>query len=217
MTRATDGPRREQVLVLLDATSAHRGDARLDAYLDALTAGLGDELVIVCRRPDLAHFRALAPTAAIEAGTSALRWRGIRMLWRQLALPRMARRHDVDAVHSPQPPIPLLIARPRVVTLHEVAAFTGRGGPLGAARRAGVRVAARLADEVVAPDAHTAHAIEQACGFPAHEVLVVPPHDDPARFAAAHRVAYRAAAAMVPAATGPIALPSARGPDTPAR
>ncbi|WP_439565211.1 glycosyltransferase [Microcella sp.] len=216
MPRATDGPRRERVLVLLDATGARGHDAALAAYVDALVRGLDGELVVACRPDDAEHYRLLAPAAAIEVGPAALRWRGIRMLWRQLALPRIARRHDVDAVHSPRPPVPLLIARPRVVTVHSMRCFDrSTPGERGdALRRAAARTAVRTADEVVALHSSIAAALESTLGFAARDVLVSPPADDLERFAAAHRVAYRAAAAVVPAESGPITLPVLDEPAT---
>ena len=211
MPRATDGPRRERVLVLLDATAAHAHGAPLADYVDAIVRGLDDELVVACRPDDAEHYRRLGPRAAIEAGPAALRWRGFRMLWRQFALPRIARRHDVDAVHSPRPPVPLLLARPRVVTVHSMSCFDAAAAarPGDALRRAALRTAVRAADEVVALRSDVAAALETALGFPADDVLVPPAADDLDRFAAAHRVAYRAAASLVPAETGPITLPLA--------
>lgn len=209
MPKATDGPRRERVLVLLDATAARSHDAALEAYVDAVVRGLDTELVVACRPDDTEHYRRLAPGAAIEAGPPALRWRGIRMLWRQFALPRIARRHDVDAVHSPWPPVPLLLARPRVVTVHTMSCFdvSTPARPGDALRRAATRTAVRTADEVIALRSDVAAALESTLGFPAGDVLVPPAGDDLDRFAAAHRVAYRAAASLMPAETGPITLP----------
>ncbi len=217
MPRATDGPRRDRVLVLLDATAARMHGAALDAYVDAVVHGLDAELVVACRPDDAEHYRQLAAHAVIETGPAALRWRGIRMLWRQFALPRIARRHDVDAVHSPWPPVPLLLARPRVVTVLSMSCFdAATARPGDALRRAAMRTAVRAADEVVALRTEVATALESALGFAADDVLVAPPAIDLDRFAAAHRLAYRAAASLVPAETGPITLPlriDETGPD----
>lgn len=209
MPRATDGPRRERVLVLFDATAARSHDEALADYVDAVVRGLGAELVVACRPDDAEHYRRLAPGAAIEAGPVALRWRGIRMLWRQFALPRIARRHDVDVVHSPWPPVPLFVARPRVVTVHSMRAFDHESPrrPGDALRRAAVRTAVRAADEIMTLHRDIAESLESALGFSAGDVLVAPVAADLDRFAAAHRLAYRAAAALVPAETGPISLP----------
>jgi len=209
MPRATDGPRRERVLVLLDATAARTYDSALADYVDAVVQGLDAELVVACQPVDAAHYRRLAPHAVIEAGPAALRFRGIRMLWRQFVLPRIARRHDVDAVHSPQPPVPLLLARPRVVTVLSMSCFDSAtpARPGDALRRAALRAAVRAADEVVALHPEVAKALDRALGFLADDVLVPPASADLDRFAAAHRVAYRAAASLVPAETGPITLP----------
>jgi len=195
--------------VLLDATAARAHDVALSDYVDALVRGLDRELVIACQPGDADHYRRLAPEAVIEAGPPALRWRLPRMLWRQFALPRIARLHDVDAVHSPSPPVPLVIARPRVVTVHDARCLdrTVPAHPGDLLRRIALRLAVRSADEIVALRPGVANSLEQALGFPAHDVLVVPAADDLDRFAAAHRVAYRAAASLVPAETGPITLP----------
>jgi hypothetical protein len=132
------------------------------------------------------------------------------MLWRQFTLPRIARRHDVDAVHSPWPPVPLLLTRPRVVTVHDLGFFDdglqlGRRAPL---RRLALRAAVRMSDEIIVPDRETAAALERTTSFPAAEALVLPSIDRLEAFAATHRVAYRSAAALVPAKTGPIPLPN---------
>lgn len=214
MPRATDGPRRTRVVVLLDATAARVRDGRA-AYVDALASAIDADLVIACQPADAAHYRRLAPAAIIETGPRSIRFTAVRMLWRQFTLPRIARRHDVDAVHSPWPPVPLLLTRPRVVTVHEVGFFDAglpwhRRAPL---RRLAVRVAVRICDEVIVPDPDTAAALERATLFPATEALVLPEMDELDAFAAAHRVAYRSAAALVPAETGPISLPH---PDEPA-
>jgi hypothetical protein len=209
MPRATDGPRRERVLVLLDATAARAHGPAFSDYLDAVVRGLDSDLVVACGPADAERLRALAPGAVIEVGPAALRWRVIRMLWRQFALPRIARRHDVDAVHSPWPPVPLLLTRPRVVTVHDLGFFDEgepghRRAPL---RRIALRTAVRISDEIVVPARETATALEHATSFPASEVLVLPESSNLEAFAAAHRVAYRSAAALVPAETGPISLP----------
>lgn len=210
MPRATDGPRRERVLVLLDATDARTHDAALTDYIDAIVRSLDADLVVACARGDADHYRELAPRALIEAGPAALRWRGVRMLWRQFALPRIARRHDVDAVHSPRPPVPLMLARPRVVTVHSMSCFDReRPRRLGdAVRRVAARTAVRTADEIVTLHPGIATELERRLGFSARDVLVSPAADDVDRFAEAHRLAYRAAASHVPAQTGPITLPT---------
>ncbi|MBX9472705.1 glycosyltransferase [Microcella sp.] len=209
MPRATDGPRRARVLVLLDATAARLNDDAAADYVDALATGLDGDLVITCRRSDAEHYRRLAPAAIVESGPRGLRFRAVRMLWRQFALPRIARRHDVDAVHSPWPPVPLLLTRPRVVTVHDLS-FYDAGQPVrrrAPLRRLALRAAVRISDEIIVPGRETAVALERATAFPAGEALVLPATDRHDAFVAAHRVAYRSAAALVPAETGPITLP----------
>ena len=209
MPRATDGPRRARVLVLLDATAARLRDDGTAGYVDALATSLDGDLVITCRQGDAEHYRRLAPAAIVESGPRGLRFKAVRMLWRQFALPRIARRHDVDAVHSPWPPVPLLLTRPRVVTVHDLG-FYDEGQPVrrrAPLRRLALRTAVRFSDEIIVPGRDTAIALERATTFPAGEALVLPAADRHEAFAAAHRVAYRSAAALVPAETGPITLP----------
>lgn len=195
--------------MLLDATAASVRDNCSTTYVDALASALNGDLVITCQPADALHFRQLAPAAIIETGPRAIRYRWVRMLWRQFALPRIARRHDVDAVHSPWPPVPVLLTRPRVVTVHDLGFFEDDlpVGQHSILRRLAVRAAVRISDEVIVPGADTAAALERATKFPASEALVLPAIERRDAFADAHRVAYRAAASLVPAATGPIALP----------
>jgi len=148
MPRATNGPRRERVLVLLDATTAHAHDVALANYVDALVRGLDGELVVACQPGDAEHYQRLAPRAAIVVGPVALRW-------------------------------------------------------------GGVRTAVRVADEVIVLPPAMADDLEHTLTIDARDVLVAPTAaDDLERFAAAHRLAYRAAASLVPAKTGPIVLPA---------
>jgi hypothetical protein len=195
--------------VLLDATAARVRDNSSTSYVDAVASAFNGDLVITCQPADALHYRQLAPAAIIETGPRAIRYRWVRMLWRQFALPRIARRHDVDAVHSPWPPVPVLLTRPRVVTVHDLGFFDDDApvGQRSLLRRLAVRAAVRISDEVIVPGADTAAALERATMFPASEALVLPAIEHRDAFAAAHRVAYRSAASLVPAATGPIALP----------
>ena len=209
MVSKLEGHRRARVVVLFDATAAHHiGDAR-SAYVDAVVRNLDADLVVACHSADTEHFRALAPSAIIEAGPRSIRFSVMRLLWRELVLPRIARRHDVDAVHSPWPPVPLLLTRPRVVTVHDLGFYDDsqpvlRHSPL---QRLALRTAVRISDEILVLSRETAVALELATSFAASEALVLPAIDRSEDFAAAHRVAYRSAAALVPGETGPIALP----------
>ena len=211
MPRATIATRRARVLVLVDATAAPRADDELRAYVDAVVSGLDADLIITCQGIDAERLKRLAPSATIEVGPPAIRYAALRMLWREFQLPRIARRHDVDAVHSPWPPVPLLLARPRVVTVHERhvadrSVPTQRRSPLWTLV---LRATVRISDEILVPRHEIAVALEHATAFAASEALVLPPPANIEAFAAAHRVAYRSAAALVPSETGPISLPNA--------
>ncbi|WP_395243739.1 glycosyltransferase family 4 protein [Agromyces sp. MMS24-K17] len=85
--------------------------------------------------------------------------RGLRLLWEQVSLPRLARREGVDVVLSPHYTMPLVGRFRRVVTLHDATFFSDAGLHLpvkAAFFRTWIRYALRHADAVVVPSAATA-------------------------------------------------------------
>ncbi len=146
--------RDNRVRVLIDATAMPIDRGGVARYVDELIRALDADLVVACQPRDVARYTALAPDAVIVPGPRAIAWRGYRLVWEQLGLPRVARRHDVDAVHSPHYTTPLLMARPRVVTVHDVTFFTDPRLHRPIKRwffRLWIRISVRLADEVIAP------------------------------------------------------------------
>jgi len=183
--RQSGEPRDHGVRVLLDATAMPISRGGVARYVDELVRALNDDVVVVCQPRDLEHYRRLAPDAIIEAGPPALRWRAFRLLWEQFGLPRVARRHDVDAVHSPHYTIPLLLARPRVVTIHDATFFSDPHLHRPFKRvffRTWIRISTRLADEIVAPSRSTASELERVIGTRAADVLVAHHGVDHTRF-----------------------------------
>ncbi|UYN85009.1 MAG: glycosyltransferase family 4 protein [Microcella sp.] len=171
--------------VLLDATAMPIDRGGVARYVDELVHALDADLVIVCQPRDEQRYRDLSPDATIVPGPRALGWRGFRLTWEQLALPRIARRHDVDVVHSPHYTTPVFMARPRVVTIHDVTFFTDPTMHRPMKRwffTTWIRLSVRLADEIIAPSRATARELERATGYSADHVLVAHHGVDHSRF-----------------------------------
>lgn len=175
--------------VLIDATAMPVDRGGVARYVDELVRALAEpgelDVVVACQPRDAERYRALAPTATLAVGPSALAWRGFRLLWEQLGLPLVARRHAVDVVHSPHYTTPLLTGRPRVVTVHDVTFFSEPEVHRPVKRlffRTWIRVSASLAAAIVTPSRATADALERAVGHPAARVVVAPHGVDHRRF-----------------------------------
>lgn len=167
--------RGSRVRVLLDATAMPVDRGGVARYVDELVHAIDADLVIVCHPRDLERYCILSPRSTIVAGPRALGWRGYRLAWEQLALPRLARRYNVDVVHSPHYTTPIFMARPRVVTIHDVTFFTEPRLHRPLKRwffKMWIRVSVRIADEVITPSRATAHELELVTGHAASEVVV---------------------------------------------
>lgn len=161
--------------VLIDATAMPAGRGGVARYVDELARVLNSELVLTCQPRDAEHYRLIAPRAIIVTGPAALRWRIYRLMWEQFAIPRIAKKFAVDAVHSPHYTLPLFLARPRIVTIHDVTFFSDQHvhHPVKALFfRAWIRISTRVADEIVVPSHATAQELERLVGFPANGALV---------------------------------------------
>ena len=155
-------------------------------YVDELVQAIDADLVIVCQARDEQRYRDLRPQSTVVAGPRALVWRAFRLTWEQLALPRLARRFDVDVVHSPHYTTPIFMARPRVVTVHDVTFFTEPHLHRPFKRwffKMWIRMSVRIADEVITPSRATANELERVTGHAASEVLVAHHGVDHERFA----------------------------------
>lgn len=87
----------------------------------ALAAAGEMPLALVARRDDAERWRALAPDA--EVVTSAPARRPPRLAWEQLGAPVVARRLGASLWHGPHYTLPLVLSRPRVVTVHDLTFF----------------------------------------------------------------------------------------------
>jgi glycosyltransferase involved in cell wall biosynthesis len=177
------------VRVLIDATAMPVDRGGVARYVDELVRALAEpgelDVVVACQPRDAERYRALAPTATLAVGPSALAWRGFRLLWEQLGLPLVARAEGVDVVHSPHYTTPLLCRRRRVVTVHDVTFFSEPEVHRPVKRlffRAWIRLSCRLADVIVTPSRATAVELDRAIGHPVEQTVVAPHGVDHERF-----------------------------------
>ena len=100
-----------------------------------------------------------------------------RVAWEQVALPRAARRADVDVLHSPVYAGPWLYSRPQIVTLHDLS-FYLFPHLFPSARRYYLqrmtRATTRRADAVIAVSESTARDAIEILGLPRERVHVIP-------------------------------------------
>ncbi|OII27743.1 glycosyltransferase family 1 protein [Frigoribacterium sp. MCBA15_019] len=151
------------VTVLLDATSIPADSGGVGRYLRELVPALArrDDVVlhVACQARDLDWLRDGAPDALLHQVSPRTTSVGVRLLWEQLVLPRLARRLRVDVIHSPHYTMPLLSRRRRVVTLHDATFFSHpdlHGRLKGPFFRTWIRLAARRADRCITPSQATA-------------------------------------------------------------
>ena len=114
------------VRVLLDVSAVPTRPVGAGVYTLALAAGLarrpGDlELHVLARRSDVDRWTSLAPGAVVHADAPVSR--PARLGWEQVAGPQLARRIGVDVWHGPHYTMPLRLATPAVITVHDLTFF----------------------------------------------------------------------------------------------
>jgi len=117
------------VSVLIDGTAVPSELGGVGRYLEGLVSALdaADEPVaVVVRREHVEHFRRLAPTAHVVEAPRAVDRRPLRFVWEQTGLVLLRRRLGARALHSPHYTFPL-VARRRVVTVHDATFFSDPG------------------------------------------------------------------------------------------
>lgn len=113
--------------VLVDATAVPADRGGVGRYVDSLVAALdtaGSRLSVVCQPRDAQLYHGLAPHSRIVAATEAVATRTARLTWEQTTLPWLARRLNVDVLHSPHYTAPFAVPAASVVTLHDATFFT---------------------------------------------------------------------------------------------
>ena len=111
--------------VLLDVSAVPELLTGAGVYTTELVRALAArddlELVLAARRGDSSRWHQLAPTADVQAVVA--RSRPARLVWEQWSGPRLARRLKVDLWHGPHYTMPIRLAVPAVVTVHDLTFF----------------------------------------------------------------------------------------------
>jgi len=104
--------------------------------------------------------------------------------WDNLAFPIFLRRFSADLVHIPLNRVPLVLPRPYVVTIHDMASllFERRSGARMNVRRFRFRRGLQRADRVIAVSEATRRDVQKLLGIPAERVRVVYNAPDPEFF-----------------------------------
>lgn len=164
--------------LLVDATAVPADRGGVGRYVDALLPALvaqGLDLVVVCQPRDVDVVRTLVPGVEVVAAPRHVAGRAARLVWEQVALPRLVRRVGATVLLSPHYTLPLLARVPVVVTLHDATFFSHPSlhSPVKARFfRTWIRVAVRRAAALVVPSRATAEQVAQYTGAPAERFHV---------------------------------------------
>ena len=109
--------------VLLDVSAVPARPVGAGIYTIEIAARLAAavDLVLVTRRDDGDRWRSIAPNAEILAEVPTAR--PARLVWEQRRAPELARRARIDLWHGPHYTMPLRLAVPSVVTVHDLTFF----------------------------------------------------------------------------------------------
>jgi glycosyltransferase involved in cell wall biosynthesis len=159
------------VRVLIDTTFARRGRTGTGIYLSRLIEALAALGVDVVQTANESRRPPAGGGLGSIANAAADQW------WTAVELGRRARRMRADVVHHPLPALGWRIARPQVVTVHDLA-FERLPEHFDAWFRRYARLthraAARRADAVVAVSRTTALDVMSRWGVPAQRIVVAP-------------------------------------------
>ncbi len=165
------------VRVLFDATAIPADRGGVGRYVEGIVSQLGAEATIVCQSRDAERFSELAPHAAIVPASPRIASTALRLLWEQLALPRIIRRSRAEVIHSPHYTLPIATRIPRVVTFHDATFFSDPAVHTPLKRvffRSWMRLSSRMARRIVVPSAATLDETLRYC--PAAEGKLVVAH-----------------------------------------
>ncbi|MBV8305627.1 MAG: glycosyltransferase family 4 protein [Acidimicrobiia bacterium] len=171
----------------LDATAIPARPVGAGRYVLELAGALGRrddvDLTVVTRRRDGARWRAIGAAGVVERAPTS---RPARLVWEQVALPRLIGELGADVHHAPHYTMPERSRVPTVVTIHDMTFFDHpewherTKAPLF--RRA-IRVAAERADALVCVSAMTSERLRARLD-PRARVEVIPHGVDHALFRA---------------------------------
>ena len=140
------------------------------------------ELHLATRRNDASRWSSLAPSATIHADVPESR--PARLAWEQTGAPRLATRVKADLWHGPHYTLPMRLAIPSVVTVHDLTFFEH---PEWHERtkvmffRRMIRASTTRAAAIIAVSAHTGRRLESVLA-PTAPVFVAPHGVDHERF-----------------------------------
>lgn len=179
---------RSALRVLVDATAVPPNRGGVGRYVDQLIPSLealGTDLVVVCQRRDLEHYRTLVPSSEVVAAPESVSGRPARLAWEQTGLPRLAERLGVDVIHCPHYTMPLRTSIPVVTTLHDATFFTHPEVHQSIKRtffRSWTRTSLRRAARTIVPSHATLGELERVTGEVHGQVDVAHHGVDPATF-----------------------------------
>lgn len=111
--------------VLLDVSAVPARPVGAGMYTVALASGLSErtdvELHLLTRHDDVDRWTTHAPTATLHGSAPARR--PVRLAWEQARAPALAERVRPDVWHGPHYTMPLRVAGPCVVTVHDLTFF----------------------------------------------------------------------------------------------
>jgi glycosyltransferase involved in cell wall biosynthesis len=189
--------------VLVDATAIPGDRGGVGRYLEHLLPALdaaGTRLTIVAKRADAGWLAESVPGATVVVPRASIDSRARRLVWEQLALPRLAARHSADVIFSPHYTMPLGARLPVVVTLHDATFFShpelhGRGKRIFF--REWIARSLKSAAALIAPSAATRSEVARWTGLPVDKVTVAFHGVDAATFHAPSEAERDAARALV--------------------
>ncbi len=172
--------------LVLDVSAVPARPVGAGVYVVNLVRALGAmgeaELHLVARRGDRRRWGELAPDATCHAIVPDTRL--ARLAWEQSRAHTLAARHGADVWHGPHYTLPLRLAGPGVVTVHDLTFFQHpewhERSKVVFFRRM-IRAAVDRAAAIIAVSASTAAAVSQVLA-PAAPVLTVPHGVDHGRF-----------------------------------
>lgn len=142
-------------------------------------------MTIVAKRADAEWIAASVPGARIVVPRAAIDSPPARLVWEQVALPRLIAAHGAHVVFSPHYTMPLLARVPVVVTLHDATFFSHPELHSRAKRtffQAWIRRSLRSAAAVIVPSEATRAEVARWTGLPVPNVSVAYHGVDPATF-----------------------------------
>lgn len=175
--------------VLLDATAIPVNRGGVGRYVEELARALDAgpaRLSILCQRRDAEYFGAAAPHSDMVPIANQFQTRPARLIWEQVALPRLASKLGIEVIHAPHYTMPLATGVPVVVTLHDAIFFSEPGlhtGAKGRFFRAWTRISLRRAAECVVDSQATADELVQYARADRCRMTVAHLGVDPHRFA----------------------------------